>query len=420
MGMHNNRMPPDGYDWGERTRQARQNAPRGWRSDAEEMGRRYGITEIDVEAFVEKHPKAICYPDLVIHERNPEVTETEKGTNAIIKGNKKGCGKSTLLRYLARQMMHHNHERFVWRGSASRSEWLPFRKWTTLYLPSSVEMEAVWMREGDNPNEAPMEAIDDLENEVREVVVYDDIFHLLQTIGNRPGGTFNVVYPDPAFRGCREVFDRSQDHSGDAPYTPSWESTEEQPATPISHWWYAFIVARVEHGPFQPWALGFDESGDIMPTRQEVRADEHATHAKVMTTRKALADSRRAFLTWLFVCHYEKQLFDEIRDEADWRIHMPDGSPNPVKGKTSTIPQGFDSVAMLADVMSDAPVGHALCYDQNRWSFFKWKDIPDELGDEERWLKLQPELSGGRQPTHARVRDDDTEGPHPSEVVQDA
>lgn len=387
MSKSNNAQPPKGHDWGERTLQSwrRYRPPQYWKSDAYEMGMRYGITDIDVEEFTAVHPNAIVYPDLIIHERDPTLTTTEKGTSCIIKGNKKGCGKSTLLKYIARQRMSHNDERVIWRGDPSRSEWLPFRKWTTLYLPEHAAVSATWMAEDDDD---PISPVDELEAVVRDVVTFTDIYDLLDEIGEAPGGTFNVVYPDPSFGGCEEAFERTHRHQGPAPFTPAWAATANQPATPRLHWWYAFILARSDYGPFQPWSLVIDEGGDFTPKRTAVKQDDHRTFDKVQTVSSCLADSRRTYLSWDIACHREEQVFDEILKDADWRIHMPDGSPNPRKGVRSTHPAGFEGVPMIEDIMSRRDVGTALCYDQSRFTLFAWEDIPEEAGDEARWLKI--------------------------------
>lgn len=387
MSKTTNATPPRDHDWGERTIQSCRNyeAPGYWKSDAYEMGQRYAITDIDVDEFTQKHEGRIVYPDLIIHERDPTLTTTEKGTSCIIKGNKKGCGKSTLLKHLARQMMSHNDERIIWRGSPSRSEWLPYRKWTTLYLPAHAEIEATWM---DERSDDPLSAVDDLGDVVRDVIYYSDIYDLLDEIGSAPGGTFNVVYPDPSFGGCAEAFDDTSRHQGVVPYVPTWEATADQPPTPLLHWWYAFILARSDSGPFQPWTLMIDEGGDFTPKRTAVKQDEHRTFDKIQVVSSCLADSRRTFLSWLIACHREEQVFDEILKDADWRIHMPDGSANPIKRRRSTWPPGFEHVPMVGDMMSSRSVGTALCYDQNRFTPFAWSDIPPEEGDAERWLKL--------------------------------
>jgi len=383
----NNGTPPTGHDWGERTSQSvTYTAPGHWKSDAYEMGQRYGITDIDIEEFTEINEDAIVYPDLVIHERSPTETETKKGTNALIRGKKKGCGKSTLLKHLGRQMMSHNGSRIIWRGSPKRSEWLAFRNWTTLYLPANAEVDARWM---DEESDRPVSDVDDLEDIVRDVVYYDSVQDLLQTIGDRPEGTFNVIYPDPSFAGCEDVFKQTDTDYDDLPFTPRWEADEDNPQTSLIHWWYAFIVARVYLGPFQDWVLMFDETGDITPSRSETKQDDQRTFDKVAAVRAALADSRRAFLTFVFATHHETQIFDEVRREFDWRIHMPDGSPNPTKDYKSSIPLGFDTVPMQEDIMSGKDVGTALCYAESGFTLFQWEDVPPEPGDEARFLQIR-------------------------------
>jgi len=62
-------------------------------------------------------------------------------------------------------------------------------------------------------------------------------------------------------------------------------------------------------------------------------------------------------MSMYFFAHKEKNVHWMVREEFKWRVHMPDDSPNPNQEQRSTIPQGFDTVPMYHDIMSDKPVG---------------------------------------------------------------
>lgn len=390
----NNATPPKGHDWGERTRQSvKHKAPGYWRDDAWEIRRRFGIPKFDPTPFFAEEKARPVYPDLVIHERNPRLTMSPRGTDALVRG-KRGCGKSTLAAFVATRTMEDpseyvdgleesNANKVIWRGSPERSEWLRLRKWATLFLPKHARVDADWMLEG----ESRAERVDDLEDVVRSVKRYEGITDLLDQLGEQKTGTFNVVYPDPSFSGCTAVTEETERVSEAMPYTPKWNSSPERPATPLTHWWFAFWCARVEYGPFEWWTMIFDELGDLVPER--AKQDDHRTYDKIGLLRSVMADSRRAYLSIFAFCHYEENLHHDLRREFKWRIHMPDGSPNPRKSRLSSIPVGFETVKMNHDIMSHHDVGTALCYNESSFTKFGWEDIPGEPDDADRWLRIK-------------------------------
>jgi energy-coupling factor transporter ATP-binding protein EcfA2 len=372
-------------------------APKYWESDAYEMRHRYGICRLDIDEFTKdgKEPSRIVYPDLLIHEHDATRTESEGGTGALLTG-KRGCGKSTLLSQIAIRLLDENDEIVIWRGSSMRSEWLRLKRWITLWLPEQAEHEADWMTEADDDRTGD---VDDLDDVVRDVETYSDPVDLLEQLGDGPAGTINVVYPDPTFSGCTDLtaeFDRPGT-TDPLPFRPSWECEEDVTPTPIQHWWFAFILAAIEHSSAYEWlSLLFDELGDLAP--EDAKQDADRTFDKLTLFRSCLADSRRSGFSMFGAIHYEANLHHKGRREFEWRISMPDSRPNPRTSRRSSIPVGFETVPMRSDVISGFNVGTGLCYTEAGCTWFGWDDIPFEPADQGRWLRIQlrePDLPAG-------------------------
>lgn len=388
----NNATPPKGFDWGERTVQAfggPAKAPAYFKTDAYEICQRFGIPPLDVAEYQENPQARMVYPNLIIHEKDPErSTGPPGGTDCLIQGKERGCGKSTLLNEIEARMMRENGEKIIRRGSSQRSEWLNFRAWTTLWLPKDIPITATWMRELEDEADEPLGAVDDLEDVVREVRTYDGIYDLLEQLRAHPKGTYNVVYPDPAFRDCEELTERSDRCEGTLPFTPAWEADADTPACPLVHWWVGFALGRAEHGPFQWMTISFDEGGDFLSAGAKNKPGIR-TYDKIGLWRSIMADSRRALLSFITAIHYEENLHEKVRREHNRRIHMPDGSPNPVKSVRGTYPVGFKTVPMEQDIMSKQPIGVGLCYTERAFTWFRWGDIAGEPEDADRWLKIE-------------------------------
>jgi len=393
--------PRDGYEWGAGTQQGRAiredgEAPEWW-TDAYEIRMRFGIPSFDPDAFEYE-----IYPDRLIHEKPAERTSSAGGTDWL-KIGERGCGKSTDNLHWAARLMDENAEKVAWRGSPSRSEWLPFADWTTLWLPEHADVSARWTF-GEQRDPIHVDA-DDLEDVVREVRYYSDVLDLVDQLSAHPKGTFNVIYPDPSFSGCSELTRRTSRTAETLPFTPEWTAGEDESGTPLTHWWFAWFLARTEFADNSWWtSLVFDELGELVPPNAE--QDEHRTYAKLLLFRSCMIDSRRERLSFFASAHRESQVHWMILEEFMTRVDMPDGSANPRKKRAASIPKGFSEVPMYSDIMSDREVGTALMYSPNEFTLYKWSDLKardrvDDDGDRTLKVSLDPPESPGQRRSEA-------------------
>lgn len=380
MSVTKNGTPPDGHDWGERTLQGYEikrdhRAPGYYRPDAYELRQRFGFQPFDHTDFEPEKGKiaSMVYPDLIMHEWEADITRTPKGTSAIVRG-KRGTGKSTLRDYLAIRLMELNNERVVVRGRQNSSDWRRFAPWTTLYLPSDTDITTEWDIVTDRQNPS----LDDL---VRDVVYYDDVHDLLQTLEARPGGTYNVVYPDPEHRGCNDIIDDSSSVPHPIEFTPQSSPSDREP-TPVSHWWFAFMLARTDSGKVRDedgeplWmTLLIDEIGELAPENPPGGEDGHYTWEAVEMMASMMIDVRSAGFSIIGICHHWSQIAAKWRKEFNFRISMPDDRPNPVSSSSKTHPAGWDKVPMHHDIISHRSVGTGLCYSEGQFSYFRWEDL---------------------------------------------
>lgn len=285
------------------------------------------------------------------------------GTDFLARG-KPGKGKSTLGTYIAVRMLEVNDETVVWRGSSSRSEWLPLAPYTVLCLPEGVPISA--RLESKDPTEPAVElGVDDLEEIVREVRRYRDPVDLNRRVLDR--STFHVVYPDPRLRGCQEVLERDSEKRYDTPPRRETLFSEEDPA---NHWWFAWALARVNHGPHHWTTWICDEIGDIAP--QSATKDSFGTYQKVELLKDLWVDARKFGLSIFLFAHSEVDIHQAIRHKIRWRIQMP-GTANPT---TSSDVVGFESVPMDAQLTDNYPIGKALMYNETHFEAFRWRDMP--------------------------------------------
>lgn len=365
--------PPEGYDWGEKTKQAvaskPERAPKYLRSDWEEIQDYFGIP-----SFENNFEYQNLYPDCIIHERKADETRSAGGTDFLCCG-KPGTGKTTLALYFAARLMEVNDEINVWRGTPGRSEWLPYRKWTRLFLPANADIEAAWQPIDRRKDKEPV----DVEDTVREVIYYENLRDLNRQLRR---GTFNVVYPDPSFSGCTEVM-RESTRSRDFEYVSQKQAGEDEKPTPTIHWWFAWMVSRIEHGPFEFTSLFFDEVGDLFPA--DARNDAHDHYQKITTFKDAMVDARKHDLSLYFFGHDEADLHPMLKRKIRWRIAMP-SEANPTTGDSVV---GYNKIPMRTELTLRYPIGKALFWNEVNWEPFKWTDVPRMPEDKDRWLKIE-------------------------------
>lgn len=353
------------------TYQALENPNPNQHHDTLSIRHEHGWGPYDREAF--NWPSVL--PDMIEHDWDPDPEFSAGGTDALVRG-KPGTGKSTLALYLSERSMEANDEKVVWRGSASRSEWLPLAPWATLCLPSGCDINAELMSKDPSEDGIPLDA-DDLTEIVRDVEFYDDPVDLNHNIIEP--AQFHVVYPDPGMTGCQEVLDDSSERSYDP---PSDDRSLFDPEDPAVHWWFAWCLARVEHGPHDFTTLIMDEIGDLCP--HNARNDSFGTYQKVKMLMDAWVDMRKLGLTVYAFAHAETEVHAMIRRKIRWRVQM-NGSANPTS-KGSVV--GFDSVPMNWDLTSNLPTGRALAYNETNFEKFLWSD----LSQPNDWkLKIRPE-----------------------------
>lgn len=390
-------VPGHGYGWGEATKQAHEDWPNvnpenagQWMkkpTDADSIRRRFGISPFDNDFDFSP------FPNCLIHEEpSKEDPETDHvgGTNFLAVGEK-GSGKSTFGLHWATRLMEQNDEAVVWRGSSSRSEWLPLKPWTRLFLPANADVDPRWKPRDIRADIDGEQA--DLEEQVREVIYYEDPQDINEQL--HPG-TFNVVYPDPSFSGCGEIMEQSDMMTQPCDWVPKWEADDDNDATPLVHWWFAWAISKLEHGPYDWVSLIFDECADLAP--DSARADSHETYEKIEALRRVMADSRKFYFSLYFLAHHEENLHSKVRRTIQWRVNMPDGTANPCQHNNTRAPVGFNQVPMYHDMLSKRPVGNAIFWTETNYNKIQWDDFPVFPEDSSRWLKIQI-----AQP-HARVR----------------
>jgi DNA polymerase III delta prime subunit len=279
-----------------------------------------------------------------------------------------GSGKSTLACDLARQVLGINpEEAVVWRGTPSRAEWTPLAKWTKLLLPASVESTV----SVEPPQHGAGGFKLDVEEIAREVEYYDDVFDLLERF---EPGKFHVVYPDPMGKGVEDVFAQSaRTDSFEWVNTASMDdSSEFDTPTPLSHWWFAFIVAIVDFMGPEFLTLFLDEIGDLLPQAARSGPKNHNWYEKIEAYRDALVDARKNNKSIFKFGHNEADVHSLVRRKLRWRITMP-GWPNPTEGDKVV---GFQDAPMTEQHTKYFNVGKGLWWTALHYSEFHWSDVP--------------------------------------------
>lgn len=334
-------------------------------TDADSIRRYFGIPAWDASKFDEYDD---VVPNCWEHGWDTPPNRSSGGTDFLATG-KPDSGKSTLACYVATRMAEINDEKVVWRASPSRSEWMPLAPWVTLCLPSNVPVSA--RLEPKDPNDRPVVLdVDELEAIVRSVERYDDPVDLNRRV--LEPGQIHVVYPDPQLRGCQAIYERDSEKQYDEPQGDRSELFSD--ADPANHWWFAWVLARVNHGPHHWTTWICDEIGDLAP--QSASKDESGTLQKIELFRDTWVDARKFGLTIGLFGHSEVDIHAHIRRKIRWRIQMP-RSANPT---TSSALIGFDNVEMETDMTTHYDVGQALMYTEQHFDPFKWKDMPAPNG----------------------------------------
>lgn len=329
-------------------------------SDAESMRRHFGIGAYSRDAF--DYPGVI--PNCLEKDWNGPASEVDGGTDFLATG-KPGSGKSTLGCYVSLRDIEINRSKVVWRGSSSRSEWLALAPWARLCLPADVDPTI--RLESKDPREPSVALdVDELDKIVRDVVRYEDPLDLNKNLLQE--GVFHVVYPDPYLRGCQEILEASEEKTYDSP-SDRGLFDEEDPAT---HWWFAWVLARVEHGPHHWTTWICDEIGDLAP--QSAQKDQFGTYQKVELLKDCWVDARKFGLSIGCFGHSEVDIHQMVRRKLRWRIQMP-GTSNPTSAGDVV---GFGSVPMETDMTSRMPVGNGLFWTETNFEPFAWSDVsPD-------------------------------------------
>jgi hypothetical protein len=344
-------------------------------TDAERLRHLFGIPGYERERFADY--KRDVFPGLIEHvwDGPPEGATREKGGTDCLTTGPPGTGKSTWHLYLAVRLMEENSEAVAWRGSTARSEWLPFAPVTRVCLPSSVDVDARLVPKDPTNPAVENVALDDV---VREVCWYDDVRDLNQRL--LEPGQFHVVYPDPLLRGIQDVYEAADEKA----YQPPPDRPLFHPDDPSNHFWFGWLLDRVENGPYEWTSLILDEIGDL--ASQEARKDSFGTYQKIELMRDCYVDARKTGLSIFAAGHSETDIHAMIRRKMRWRIQMP-GQANPTTGSDVV---GFESVPMNTDLTSKMSPGELLAFNERHFDQLAFSEIPSPV---EHSLQVSLEVS---------------------------
>lgn len=334
-------------------------------TDADSMRREFSIPAYDRDRFREY--KRHVFPNVLEHvwDGPPSGATRDKGGTDLLTVGKPGSGKSTWGNYLAIRLMEINDEKVVWRGSPSRSEWLPLAPWTRLCLPASVDQTV--SLEPRDPTTAGYSDVD-VTDLVREVVYYDDVRELNAELLEQ--GQFHVVYPDPEMRGLQRGYEAANEKEYEP---PSGREALFHPEDPTKHWWFGWVLDRIENGPHHWTSLMLDEIGDIAP--QSASKDAYATYQKVELLKDCYVDARKKGVSLFTFGHAEVDIHQLVRRKMRWRTTM-NGSANPTR-KSAVV--GFDSVPMDLDITSSMDPGELLVWNERNFDDLSYCDLPDPI-----------------------------------------
>lgn len=340
-----------------KTIQADEN-PRAQWTDARDIREHHGIAPFDADAY----NQPALWPNLIDKRWTASQNKLAGGSDLLTVG-KPGTGKSTLANHIATREMEVPAAKVVWRASTSRSEWLPLAPWATLCLPSGVDYQARFVPRIPTEPEFVVSLDELTDHVVRDIVRYDDPRHLNEQLLGE--GQLHVVYPDPAMSGIQEIYENIDSKQYDAPPDrPLFD-----PEDPSNHWWFGWILARVEHGPHDWTSLILDEIGDICP--QNCRKDQFGTYQKVQLLKDVWVDARKMGLSIFAFGHAEGDIHQMIRHKIRWRFSM-NGSANPTS-KSEVV--GFNDVPMdFSGLTSRMKIGRGLVWNENTFEKIIWDD----------------------------------------------
>jgi len=346
-----------------------------WSDDAEEIRNRFDIPAFQPEAFVPREGAALSgvYPDFLIHVESAAdgpSTVSSPGASLTLVEAPKGSGKSTVADQFATYQMEHNDERIVRNGRQKSSDWRRMRDWTTLWLPSGVEIDGRWMEAVDRGEPDP-EAL------CRAVRYYDDVFDLVDQLQDHPKGTYNVVYPDPFFRKCTDALATADTAVEQPRFTPK----NEPDPTPASHWWFGFLAARtfdglrVDSDGERNWMTAhIDEFGMLAPESASGGETGHWTYECVRIMSDISKEMRSAGVSLVGYAHHEEDVHNNWLKEFDFWVELS----NNERGNRTTkseAPKPFRDIEQDTDLLSKRPTGFGLCYNENRFSEFRFSDL---------------------------------------------
>lgn len=375
--------------------------------DAEEMRRRFDIPRFQPEEWVPREGAAISgvYPDMLIHVEEPSdgpSTVNGPGASFTLVEAPKGSGKSTAADQFGIYQMEHNDERVIRNGRQQTSEWRRCADWATLWLPSGVDIDGRWMVAVDRDEPDPEEL-------VRHVKYYDDVFDLIDQLQQHPKGTYNVVYPDPYFRGCEDAVGRADTTVKQPKFSPKNESNP----TPASHWWFAFIAARtfdgyrVDADGERNWmTLHIDEFGMLAPESASGGESGHWTYELIQIMSEATKEARKAGLSVVGYAHHEEDVHNKWLKEFDYWVELSNHERGNRINK-SEAPKPFRDLEQNTDFLSSRPRGYGLCYTGSRFSEFQFTDLGYPMDMPEFQLRLGVPESVTVTTSDGRMRVDD-------------
>jgi hypothetical protein len=309
-------------------------------------------------------------------ERPEIVSDLRVGGTDFLAHGPKGSGKSTFAMTWVARVLEINNEAVVWRGSSARSEWLPLRPWATVCLPAGINAEAVLDPPSDQMD--PIEV--DLEAAVRDVVRYDDVRDLNENVLQKGG--FHVVYPDPRFRGCDEVFQEADEISSSIEHVSAWDAARDDDdvddVTPVEMWWFAWAIGKIEFGP--PYAISWfcDEIGNLFP--EHASNDYHDQFARIEALRNKYVDARRNNFSLYGIGHDPEDEHSLMRKKQRWRVTM-----NGVDNPTGESVVGMGEAPMRKQYTANQTLGEGLFWNKQNFAEFEWSDTPA-------WLKVPGQL----------------------------